>query len=138
MCRPLAVPPGIEHADYLLGSLSDLRSQLDQWLPLWQKINETAETLVRQQGEREALAYRCMITRDLCHILELYCTCMRSAASNSATHSAEPATCEAQECHPALQNPPARGAFSGVQNQPVFRCFVYLIFIGNSKGDGSH
>jgi len=37
-------------------------------------------------------------------------------------------------CHGALQNRPARGAFRGVQNRPVFRCFVYLIFIADCKG----
>jgi hypothetical protein len=76
-----------EHADYLLGSTRDLQDQLDKWRPLWQQVNETAESLIQHQGEREALAYRCMITRDLYHILELYCTCMRSTQSETVTQA---------------------------------------------------
>jgi hypothetical protein len=67
----------LEHADYLLGSIHDLHEQFEKWRPLWQQVNESAEILIVQQGEREALAYRCMIVRDLYHILELYCACMR-------------------------------------------------------------
>jgi hypothetical protein len=67
-----------EHEDHLLGSIEGLRERLEQLQMLWHQVNEGAEYLILLQGEREALAYRCMIARDLYHILELYCTCMRA------------------------------------------------------------
>ena len=67
-----------EHEDYLLGSLDDLRKRLEQIRVCWRRADEAAGSLIGLQGEREALAYRCMIARDFYHILELYCTCMRS------------------------------------------------------------
>src|SRR5258706_6560504 len=67
-----------EHEDYLLGSIDDLRKRLEQIRICWRRADEAAESLIGLQGEREALAYRCLIARDLYHILELYCTCMRA------------------------------------------------------------
>lgn len=67
-----------EHEDYLLGSIDDLRKRLEKLRIRWRQADEAAESLMRLQGEREALAYRCLIARDWYHILELYCTCMRA------------------------------------------------------------
>ena len=74
----------LEHADYLLGSMHDLQEQLQKWRPLWQQMNVTVESLIERQGEREALAYRCMMIRDLYHILELYRTCMMKGLSQDS------------------------------------------------------
>jgi hypothetical protein len=87
----------LEHADYLLGSIHDLHEQLATWQPLWQQVNQTAEALMARQGERESLAYRCMIVRDLYHIVELYCTCMRRSLGDAATDDVEPATTNIQK-----------------------------------------
>jgi hypothetical protein len=80
----------LEHADYLLGSIHDLREQLDKWQPLWRQVNELVESLIQQQGEREALAYRCMIIRDLYHILELYRTCMMKGLPEASVDAPVP------------------------------------------------
>jgi len=91
----------LEHADYLLGSIHDLHEELEKWGPLWRQINQIAESLIEQQGEREALAYRCMIIRDLYHILELYCTCMRKDlpehSGQASVKSAPPKPTRVQE-----------------------------------------
>jgi hypothetical protein len=67
-----------EHEDYLLGSIDDLRKRLERLRTYWRRADEAAGSLIRLHGEREALAYRCLIARDWYHILELYCTCMRA------------------------------------------------------------
>jgi hypothetical protein len=73
-----------EHEDRLLASINDLRTSLEKIRIRSREADEAAESLIHLHGEREALAYRCLIARDLYHILELYCTTMRAALPETA------------------------------------------------------
>jgi hypothetical protein len=87
-----------EHEDYLLGSIDDLRKRLEKLRIAWRQTDEAAESLICLHGEREGLAYRCLIARDWYHILELYCTCMRAALPKApADLPKSPAACPRQE-----------------------------------------
>lgn len=97
MIDPEAQYVAREHEDYLLGSIDDLRKRLEKLRTVWRQTNEAAESLIGLQGEREALAYRCMIARDLYHIMELYCTTMRAALPEVASEAPAPTAVRRQQ-----------------------------------------
>jgi hypothetical protein len=65
-----------EIEDHLLLSADDLSKRLDEIRSRWRQADAIAERCVRALGAREALAFQCLIARDLYHILELYCQCL--------------------------------------------------------------
>lgn len=68
-----------EHEDYLTLSTNDMRQKLHELRGKWSEADQTAEALVRCLPEREALAFQCLLVRDLYLVLELYGSCLRTA-----------------------------------------------------------
>jgi hypothetical protein len=63
---------GREVESYLRLSLDDLRQKLGERGPLWHHADEALHAVVSALAEREQLAVKCLLVRDLHHILELY------------------------------------------------------------------
>jgi hypothetical protein len=68
-----------EHADYMTLSTSDMKQKLHALRGKWNQADQTAEALVRCLPERDALAFQCILVRDLFLVLELYGSCLRTA-----------------------------------------------------------
>ncbi len=69
---------GREHQDYMTLSLSDMQQKLHELRGKWNEANQTAEQFVRCLPERDALAFQCLLVRDLYLILALYNTCLHT------------------------------------------------------------
>lgn len=67
-----------EHEDYLTLATNDMRQKLHELRGKWSEADQTAEMLVRCLPEREALAFQCLLVRDLFLVLELYGSCLRA------------------------------------------------------------
>ena len=67
-----------EHQDYMTLSTNDMRQKLHELRGKWHAADQTAEALVRCLPEREALAFQCLLVRDLYLVLELYGSCLRT------------------------------------------------------------
>lgn len=68
-----------EHEDYMLLAIGDMRQKLYELRGKWSEADQNAEALVRCLPEHEALAFQCLLVRDLFLILELYGSCLRTA-----------------------------------------------------------
>lgn len=67
-----------EVEDNLLLSANDLSQRLSELRGCWRQADEIAERLIGALGDRQALAFQCLIVRDFYHLLELYCRCLQS------------------------------------------------------------
>ena len=65
-----------EHQDYMTLATNDLRQRLGELRDKWSEADQTAEALVRSLPERDALAFQCLLVRDMFLILELYGSCL--------------------------------------------------------------
>ena len=68
-----------EHQDYMTLATNDMRQKLHELRGKWAAADQTAETLVRCLPERDALAFQCLLVRDLFLVLELYGSCLHTA-----------------------------------------------------------
>ena len=80
-----------EHQDYLTLSLNDLRQKLHELRGKWGHADQTAEALVRCLPEREALAFQCLMVRDLFLVLELYNSCLQTDRESDPSQPVIPA-----------------------------------------------
>jgi hypothetical protein len=67
-----------EHQDYLALSTADLCQKLYEFRGKWMEADQTAEQLVGDLPERDALAFQCLLVRDLYLVLELYGSCLKT------------------------------------------------------------
>ena len=67
-----------EHDDYMTLSLTEMQQKLHELRGKWNEANQTAEALVRSLPEREAVAFQCLLVRDLFLILALYNACLQT------------------------------------------------------------
>jgi hypothetical protein len=68
-----------EHQDYLTLATSHMEEKLHDLRRKWSEADQTVEALVRCLPRREALAFQCMLVRDLFLLMELYASCLRTA-----------------------------------------------------------
>jgi hypothetical protein len=81
-----------EHQDYLTLSLNDMRQKLHELRGKWGQADQTAEALIRCLPEREALAFQCLMIRDLFLVLELYNSCLQTARESDPSQPVIPAS----------------------------------------------
>jgi hypothetical protein len=67
-----------EAESYLRLSLDDLRQKLSERGAAWNQADEALHALMTDLPEREQLGIKCLLVRDLHHILELYIEHVRS------------------------------------------------------------
>ena len=68
-----------EHQDYMLLATNDLKERLVKLRTKWQQADGQAEMLIQSLPERDALAFQCLLVRDLYLVLELYGSCLKTA-----------------------------------------------------------
>jgi hypothetical protein len=78
---------GREMEDYLLLSANDLQEKLTRLRQEWTQADQVLGNVVGGLGEREKLAVQCLIVRDMYHLLELYCTHLRTSVGTPAPAS---------------------------------------------------
>jgi hypothetical protein len=81
-----------EHESYMLQSSKDLAQQLQDVRTRWHEADQTVEALVHELPERDALAFQCLLARDLWLILELYGSCLRTKRDERGDEPLVPAT----------------------------------------------
>jgi hypothetical protein len=69
---------GREHEDYMTLSTASMQQKLLELRGKWNEADQTAEKLVQCLPEREALAFQCLLVRDLFLLMELYSTCLKT------------------------------------------------------------
>jgi hypothetical protein len=67
-----------EMDNYLLLSMNDLKQKLAERGAQWNQADESLHTMVSLMPERERLALRCMLVRDMMLLLELYLEYVRT------------------------------------------------------------
>ncbi len=78
-----------EVEDFQLLAQNDLRERLDKVRQAWKQADETLERHVCVLPEHQKLAVQCIVVRDLCHLMELYCASLKvSVLADAATHPA--------------------------------------------------
>src|SRR5207248_5308066 len=82
---------------------SDMRQKLHELRGKWAEADQTAEMLVRCLPERDALAFQCLLVRDLFLILELYGSCLRKAREGLGSQA--PVIPRSEEHTSELQSP---------------------------------
>jgi hypothetical protein len=80
-----------EHQDYLTLSLGDMRQKLHELRGKWMEADQTAEMLVRCLPERNALAFQCLLVRDLFLVLAVYAACLKTARDSTGSEAIIPA-----------------------------------------------
>jgi hypothetical protein len=81
---------GQELGDYLLLSINDLREKLDQRQRNIAEFEPQLQELFASLADRERLALRCMLARDISHIATLYITFLRGANAPQTTGTVNP------------------------------------------------
>lgn len=69
---------GREHEDYMLLSTASMQQKLIELRGKWSEADQTAEKLVQCLPEREALAFQCLLTRDMFLLMELYSSSLKT------------------------------------------------------------
>ena len=88
---------GRELDDYLLYSLADLRKKLRELQGKIAPVEEQLQQRLAALPDRERLALRSMVARDLFHVGMLYLSFIRSSPIVEATGTATPASEEVDE-----------------------------------------
>jgi hypothetical protein len=88
---------GYELDDYLLYSLEDLRTNLRTLRQKIATVEEELQAKLISLPDRERLALRSMLARDIYHIAMLYCTFIASSSVIEATGPNSPADEEMNE-----------------------------------------